>query len=413
MRRLLLCFSAGLLALPLLTLLPASASHDDGSYDIPVWFEWGESTLDVLIVPPAHGQIVNGNGALNGGDPSEATPFNSYLAAIEDSIAEWDKAVDMFGPGWLQSGLVTNVYVIGRDQVPDSALRDPEIVVISDETKGPILGVAFSTRPCIVDNSKFFVTSFTYEDMYNVSAHEYGHCLGLDHVVDAHPAHDVMAGTYADPVGAKGTHLHCVSNLDVKGLEAAFGKLFSQPAPSVASLPVAQYGTTCEPPSGVTPQQDSTPTARPSPSSSASPTSGPTTTPSPSTSPSPTSSTEPTSGPSPSSSPTPEPTASEDPSDPPSHEQGLRTIKLRLRRHLIATGRVTAVDGSTRCEEGVRVAILKRRASRWRLVKMTTTTATGAFRVRVPDRTGAYRAEVSSNEECSAATSRRIRHRHS
>lgn len=158
------------------------ASHSDQTYDLPLFFRWDKSVLDVIIVPPNHGQIVNDEGVLGGGDPNELTPFNSYLDAIEASVADWDRAVEMFGSESLRSGVVTNVYVAGRDLIPTAALSNPEIVITTDETKGPILGVAVSTRPCIVDNSKFWTGSFTYADMYNVNSQEYGHCLGLEHV---------------------------------------------------------------------------------------------------------------------------------------------------------------------------------------------------------------------------------------
>lgn len=388
MRRIVLSFIALVLVSLVGSLVPAAASHSDGTYEIPVWFYWDESTLDVLVVPPNHGQIFNDNGALNGGDPREATPFNSYLRATEDSIADWDKAVSMFAPEWLKTGLVTNVYVVGRDSIPGSALTDPEVLIVSDETKANILGIAVSTDPCIVDNSKFFTASFTYEDMYNINAQEYGHCLGLEHVVDNHPGHDAMAGLYLDRVGAKGTHLHCVSNLDVKGLESVFGALFGKPTPKTVSVPVAGYGTTCSMPSSV-------PTSTP----------GPTPTPSPSSTPAPSQS--------PSASPSPQPSTSPgEPRPSPSHDQQLRTVTLRLRRHLVARGKVIAADGYSPCQEGVRVQVQVLRNGAWKLVAETDTGSSGAFRVRVPDRPRRYRSSVDATDECSSAVSGAIRHRH-
>jgi hypothetical protein len=217
------------------------------TYVQPVWFTWEKATLDVLIVPPEHGQIQNGNGVLGGsGGIEELNPYqNSYLRATEQSAADWKRAIATFGASWLSSGLVINNYVVGRDTIPNSALTNPEIIVTSDQNKGPILGVSFSTRPCIVDNSKFFVSSFTYEDMYNISAHEYGHCLGLDHSFgtpdDSTITHDVIYATYSDPVGAKGNHKHCISNLNVKGLERVFGGLFGQPSGGNATLASTSY----------------------------------------------------------------------------------------------------------------------------------------------------------------------------
>jgi hypothetical protein len=212
-------------------------------YELPRWFEWDRSALDVLIVPPEHGQLLNGNGFLGGsGDPNELDPFkNSYTRAIEDSIAAWKNGVAQFGSSWLVQGLRIDAYVIGRDQIPQSALEQPEVVIMTDATKGPILGFALSTDPCIVNNSKFFVTSMTYEDMYNINGQEFGHCLGLLHTSDGRPDHDVMDGTYDDEPGAPGTHLHCVSNLDVLGLEQVFGGLFGRETQEIVSVLPNQY----------------------------------------------------------------------------------------------------------------------------------------------------------------------------
>lgn len=355
----------------------AGASHADGTYDLPLIFRWEKVVLDVLVIPPNHGQIINGNGVLNGGDPRELTPFNSYLAAVEDSIADWDRAVSMFGAEWLKAGLQTNVYVVGRDTVPAAALQNPEIIVTSDETKGNILGVAVTTQPCLVDNSKFFFQSFTYEDMYSINAQEYGHCLGLEHVVENHPPLDAMAGIYTHTPGAKGNPLHCVSNLDVRGLEAVFGRLFGKPSPDTVSLPTTEYGTTCQPPGATAggPAPSPTPSSvvvgpSPSPATSAAP------------SPSPTASSSPT--------PSPSPTVT-------NAHQHPRGVILHLRRHLVARGTVTTGDDSGECHSYVPVKVAKRKSGRWVTIATVTTTADGGYRTRVPDRAGRYRAVVAES----------------
>lgn len=216
-------------------------------YEQPVWFEWEKGALDVLIVPPNHGQLVNGNGVLNGGDPNELNPCtNSYVTAIRDSIADWRTAVNTFASTGLKSTLVTRDYLVGCESVPQEALQEPEIVIVTDETKAVILGFALSTRPCLVDNSKLFVTSFTEEDMYNVNGQEYGHCLGLEHVEYDGPSDgvledDVMWGTYEQNPGDAGNHRLCPSNLNVAGLELVFGSLFGGPSGGTATLAPAEY----------------------------------------------------------------------------------------------------------------------------------------------------------------------------
>lgn len=236
---------------------PASADHEeDGIYELPTSDVWTEGELDVVIVPPEHGQLFNSYGPLGGADPKEVTPFeNSYLRAIEDSIAEWKSSINRFGSARLRETLKITTYVVGRDETPVEVLRSPDILLVTDENKGPVLGFAAYTTPCIVNNSRMFLRSFTYADMYNINAQEFGHCLGLGHVgsqggadptsSQKHPVHDVMNGFYAESPGAVGNHLHCVSNLDVKGLEWTFSVLGGTNQDHTVFMPAARYRTTC------------------------------------------------------------------------------------------------------------------------------------------------------------------------
>lgn len=247
-------------AMLMVGLVPAAALADheeDGIYELPAQDDWTKTRLTVYVVPPGHGQLYNSNGPLGGGNPEEVTPFeNSYLRAMEDSIEEWNRGIRRFGSKALRKRFRADVYVLGRDELPDE--KYPDILVVTDENKGPVLGFAMDGQPCIVNNSQMFVRSFTYADMYNVMGQEYGHCLGLGlgHVgsqggieptsEQKHPVHDVMNGFYADAIGSNETHLHCVSNLDVKGLEYVFvrtlgGSGESQPV----YMRVEKYRTTC------------------------------------------------------------------------------------------------------------------------------------------------------------------------
>ncbi len=204
-----------------------------GDYRQPVIFESRTGDVDVLVVPPNHGQLLNDNGLLGGRGLGELTPANSYLPAIEQSVQSFSTAVAQFGPDWLRKGLRINVYVLGRDTPPLGALLEPEVVIATDEDKLDVVGVAITgLDPCIVDNSKLaFGTSFTFEDMYNINAQEFGHCLGLDHVEPARDPvlrHDPLNGVYPHRPGTAGTHLHCVSNLNVRGLEQVFKRTLRQ-----------------------------------------------------------------------------------------------------------------------------------------------------------------------------------------
>jgi IPT/TIG domain len=92
-----------------------------------------------------------------------------------------------------------------------------------------------------------------------------------------------------------------------------------------------------------------------------------------------------------------------------------RSVTLNLRRHLVARGRVTSDFDA--CESNVTVRIQRRRPAGWRTVGTDTTTATGAYRERIPDRAGRYRALVPRFESdpdnvCVRDVSPRRRHIH-
>jgi hypothetical protein len=94
----------------------------------------------------------------------------------------------------------------------------------------------------------------------------------------------------------------------------------------------------------------------------------------------------------------------------------LRTVSLRLRRHLIARGLVTAVDGFGACADGEPVRI-ERKKGGWKLVKRAVTDGAGKYKVRLRDREGRYRAVLTARSKsaadlCGKAASPPRRHRH-
>jgi hypothetical protein len=69
-----------------------------------------------------------------------------------------------------------------------------------------------------------------------------------------------------------------------------------------------------------------------------------------------------------------------------------RGVTLRLRRHLVARGKVSVGDGFTGCAARVPVKIQRRVNGDWRTVGKTTTADTGAYKKRIKDRPGKYRS---------------------
>ena len=86
-----------------------------------------------------------------------------------------------------------------------------------------------------------------------------------------------------------------------------------------------------------------------------------------------------------------------------------RAISLGLVRHLVARGYVTAADGFSACYAGVTVKIRHRVSGVWRTIDSTFTDTTGFYRVRIPDKPGAYRAKapkvVIDDDVCARAIS--------
>jgi hypothetical protein len=72
-----------------------------------------------------------------------------------------------------------------------------------------------------------------------------------------------------------------------------------------------------------------------------------------------------------------------------------RSVTLSLRRHLIARGMVSVGDGFTACAASVPVKIQRRVSGHWKTVGSTTTTSTGAYKKRIPNKHGKYRARAT------------------
>jgi hypothetical protein len=69
-----------------------------------------------------------------------------------------------------------------------------------------------------------------------------------------------------------------------------------------------------------------------------------------------------------------------------------RSVTLRLARSLVARGVVSPDDEFTVCAASVPVKIQRRVAGEWETVRTTTTSLTGSYEIRIPDKAGRYRA---------------------
>lgn len=156
-----------------------------------------------------------------------------------------------------------NLYVLGEETPPEAALRDPEIIVLAAEYNPVLLfgigyqddagicrdrgGLVTSAEPhshhgmritsveceegghtCVALNTNFLLGG--PNRLYDLVAHEFGHCLGGGHVGDALdfsaktvPLADIMSYQY------NATQVHCVSTLNVRVLEGVYAPLLGRP----------------------------------------------------------------------------------------------------------------------------------------------------------------------------------------
>ncbi len=235
----------------------------DNDHHEYILYEVDTSAVDVLILPPAS------IGNLGDAD------------IMKQSLVAWDDGIDALAPAWLAAGLTVTPYILGVDEVPESVLADPEIVVVTAEYNpfvlfgiGEQVPVGVCTQQggaakvlwqhwhgqesgvqavqcrsgglqCVVINTNFLLGGD--RRLYDLNAHESGHCLGIGHVGDALdfdaktvPLTDIMS--YNDVP----SQVHCVSTLNIKALQAVYAPLLGQSGGQAAgtfvSQPVSAYG---------------------------------------------------------------------------------------------------------------------------------------------------------------------------
>jgi hypothetical protein len=207
--------------------------HEYTLYDVDTY------QLDVLIVPSA--------------SPGR----DADTAVIKEAILAWGAGIQTLGAKWFASNFTMNVYVLGTDTPPQSAIQDPEIIVLAAEYNPVLLfgiGEQLPATPCrgaathtyaphVHDGMTVYAADCQAggltcvavntnnlgggkASLYDLVAHEFGHCLGGGHVGDALdfsakrvPVHDIMSYQH------DATQVHCVSNLNLRVLEALYAPL--------------------------------------------------------------------------------------------------------------------------------------------------------------------------------------------
>jgi IPT/TIG domain len=98
-----------------------------------------------------------------------------------------------------------------------------------------------------------------------------------------------------------------------------------------------------------------------------------------------------------------------------------RSITLKLAKHLVAKGKVSAAavtpPAPAECTAGVPVKIQRKKGGSWKTIAKTTTSDTGAYKRKIKDKPGKYRARavkitLESGAVCAKATSPVRTHKH-
>ncbi len=215
-----------------------------GSYSVETTgFDYESPDLDVIIVPPAHGPLVSHSHQPLPEGPTSATG-DAYVDATLDAIDAWMNARDAFTDenpelSWLDQ-VTVDTTVIAQELLTPDTVQNADVLIAYPATMGPVLGMATQQSAlgpqCIVVNTLVYALqpyTFSTTGMFNLAAHEFGHCLGTDHPHQHAPRHDVMSYE-AHPQPDK----RCPSNLDLGAIANAFASTLGQQPPTSGAYTV-------------------------------------------------------------------------------------------------------------------------------------------------------------------------------
>lgn len=238
----------------------ANCTYWDGRFHEGTVYELDTTVLDAVVMP------------VPGVLPTGAT------AAAGQATAAWT-LVEQFAADWFVDAWELNTHVVGSGAPGTDFVTDPEIVVVSEGVQrstsiglnaeqlacgiagvvpteaeseafvpGSIAtrvypvhehdGMAIFAAECITGGFRCAALNFASalsgnNGLYDLVAHEVGHCLGLSHVGDALdfnarfvPEADIMA--YAD----NPSRVSCASNLNARVMEGIYAELAGQERPA-------------------------------------------------------------------------------------------------------------------------------------------------------------------------------------
>ena len=229
----------------------------DHQYHEGAVYEMDSLVLEAIVMP------------VPGADPIAATE------TARMATAAWQNVTDLAAP-WFAEAFRLHTYAVGIDIPSPDFITDPEILVVSEAGQrstsiglnaeqlactilGPVLaeqapfvpgslatkvypvhehdGMAIVASECITGGFRCVALNFSgalggHHALYDLVAHEVGHCLGVSHVGDALdfnaryvPVADIMA--YADNPST----VSCPSSLNARVMEGIYAHLAEQPVP--------------------------------------------------------------------------------------------------------------------------------------------------------------------------------------